>query len=164
MTRAVIVKRGRFLHGHDYSTAFGYSFSWTPDPKLARVFSESDEGGALVTLSLRSGGRIHKLPAGKTLPERLTPEPIKLTTGHACRCKDGVTRWIIMVHKPGGRAVTWDTAPFRKDYFAEGPFRERGIREAAGQAGHMGYVKFQRLALEDITEAATAAATVASKA
>ncbi len=38
----VLIKRGKFLEGHSYSTAHGYSFTWTTDEAKARRFGDGE--------------------------------------------------------------------------------------------------------------------------
>ncbi len=80
----------------------------------------------------------------------IAQDPVEVIVGHCYRCKDGIRRWVVVWHKPGrGYTLTWDTVdPRAKDYW-----RSNGLweREKSGQAGNMGWQKFSRLALEDVT-------------
>lgn len=80
-------------------------------------------------------------------PRALLVEPV---VGRCYLCKDGMHRWVVLRHKPGsGYSLTWDTVdPRTQDYW-----RKNGLweREKAGLAGNMGWQKFARQALEDVT-------------
>lgn len=58
----VLVKRGRFMEGHSYTTAHGYSFSWTKDREKARVFAEGDP--STDTFANKTGARIERVADG----------------------------------------------------------------------------------------------------
>lgn len=59
----VLKKRDRYMTGHSYSTAYGYSFSWSDDPGEARRFADDDPSGD--HFAARTGAKIIKVGNSK---------------------------------------------------------------------------------------------------
>lgn len=78
----LIRKNGKYMKGHSYATAFGYSFHWTDDAEKARRFFGGE--GSLVGLAQNSGGKIYEAP-DRHSPEEWGPSDARRLT---CSCGD----------------------------------------------------------------------------
>jgi hypothetical protein len=59
--------------------------------------------------------------------------PTDIQSGAAFKGKDGTTRYVIKVHKPGsGHSVTWDSVPL-DDSFSWTAWYDRQRKKKAGQ-------------------------------
>lgn len=77
--------------------------------------------------------------------------PVEIKVGRCYRCKDGVDRWVVMLHKFGrGRSVTWDTVdPLQPDYWRS-ELGSRIQRTKMGLAGLWAFKMFEHMALAEI--------------